>query len=121
MPALPWGLARFYPMNGPTQSLSRGTYDADENLRLALTHLVQIIGEAGRQVSREFADRHLKRSRICCRRSSRICGRRARRPRGGTVLNTLEGRNGSGEFARRSMKNLDSSWTPRRIPPTFIP
>ena len=32
--------------------------DADENLRLALTHLVQIIGEAGRQVSREFSDRH---------------------------------------------------------------
>ena len=34
-----------------TQSLSRGAYDADENLRLALTHLIQIIGEAGRQVS----------------------------------------------------------------------
>ena len=27
-----------------TQSLSRGAYDADENLRLALTHLIQIIG-----------------------------------------------------------------------------
>ena len=40
-----------------TQSLSRGAYDADENLRLALTHLIQIIGEAGRQVSREFSDR----------------------------------------------------------------
>ena len=40
-----------------TQSLSRA-YDADENLRLALTHLIQIIGEAGRQVSREFSDRH---------------------------------------------------------------
>ncbi len=38
-----------------TQSLSRGAYDADENLRLALTHLIQIIGEAGRQVSREFS------------------------------------------------------------------
>ena len=38
--------------------LSRGAYDADENLRLALIHLIQIIGEAGRQVSREFSDRH---------------------------------------------------------------
>jgi uncharacterized protein with HEPN domain len=43
---------------GKTQSLSRSAYDADENLRLALTHLIQIIGEAGRQVSREFSDRH---------------------------------------------------------------
>lgn len=34
-----------------TQSLSRGANDADENLRLALTHLIQIIGEAGRQVT----------------------------------------------------------------------
>ena len=41
-----------------TQGLSRETYDADENLRLALTHLIQIIGEAGRQVSKEFSDRH---------------------------------------------------------------
>jgi uncharacterized protein with HEPN domain len=41
-----------------TQGLSRGAYDADENLRLALIHLVQIIGEAGRQVSREFSDQH---------------------------------------------------------------
>jgi ribonuclease HepT-like protein len=41
-----------------TQSLSRGAYDADENLRLALTHLIQIIGEAERQVSREFSEQH---------------------------------------------------------------
>ena len=41
-----------------TQSLSRGAYDADENLRLALTHLIQIIGEAGRKVSREFSGQH---------------------------------------------------------------
>ena len=33
-------------------------YEADENLRLALTHLVQVIGEAGRHVSREFCDEH---------------------------------------------------------------
>lgn len=43
---------------GKTAGLSRDAYDADENLRLALMHLIQIIGEAGRQVSREFSDRH---------------------------------------------------------------
>jgi uncharacterized protein with HEPN domain len=40
------------------QGLPRATYDADENLRLALTHLVQVIGEAARQVSREFTAIH---------------------------------------------------------------
>jgi uncharacterized protein with HEPN domain len=39
-----------------TAGLSRDAYDADENLRLALIHLIQIIGEAGRQVSTEFSD-----------------------------------------------------------------
>jgi uncharacterized protein with HEPN domain len=43
---------------GKTQALSRSTYEADENLRLALTHLVQIIGEAARNVSRDFCDEH---------------------------------------------------------------
>lgn len=43
---------------GKTTGLSRDAYDADENLRLALTHLVQIIGEAGRNVSREFCLAH---------------------------------------------------------------
>ncbi len=32
-------------------SISRQTYNADENVRLALVHLVQIIGEAARRVS----------------------------------------------------------------------
>jgi uncharacterized protein with HEPN domain len=41
-----------------TQSLSREAYDADENLRLALIHLIQVIGEAARQVSRGFTDAH---------------------------------------------------------------
>ncbi|SRR6266498_879466 len=41
-----------------TEGLSRGAYDADENLRLALIHLIQVIGEAGRQVSQEFSERH---------------------------------------------------------------
>ncbi len=43
---------------GKTKGLAHDTYDADEDLRLALIHLVQIIGEAGRQVSREFSDLH---------------------------------------------------------------
>lgn len=41
-----------------TQGLSRRAYDDDENLRLALTHLIQVIGEAARQISREFSDGH---------------------------------------------------------------
>ncbi len=41
-----------------TRSLSRDAYDADENLRLALIHLVQVIGEAARQVSRDFTGAH---------------------------------------------------------------
>ena len=40
------------------QDLPRETYDADENLRLALIHLVQVIGEAARQVSRDFTVTH---------------------------------------------------------------
>ena len=41
-----------------TQELSRREYDADENLRLALIHLIQVIGEAARQVSVEFVNTH---------------------------------------------------------------
>jgi uncharacterized protein with HEPN domain len=37
-----------------TAGLPREIYDQDENLRLALTHLVQVIGEAARHISREF-------------------------------------------------------------------
>ena len=43
---------------GKTSGLTREAYNDDENLRLALTHLVQIIGEAGRNVSRAFSDEH---------------------------------------------------------------
>jgi uncharacterized protein with HEPN domain len=43
---------------GKVQDLPRDAYNADENLRLALIHLVQVIGEAARQVSREFAATH---------------------------------------------------------------
>ena len=41
-----------------TAGLARDAYDRDENLRLALTHLVQVIGEAARHVSRDFCDEH---------------------------------------------------------------
>lgn len=43
-----------------TAGITRDVYDADENLRLALTHLVQVIGEAARRVSRAFCDEHLQ-------------------------------------------------------------
>jgi len=37
---------------------ARAEYDADENLRLALTHLIQTIGEAARRVSEGFQKSH---------------------------------------------------------------
>ena len=40
------------------RDLPREAYNADENLRLALIHLVQVIGEAPRQVSREATAPH---------------------------------------------------------------
>ncbi len=43
---------------GKVRGRSREAYDADENLRLALIHLVQVIGEAARQVSRDFTTSH---------------------------------------------------------------
>ena len=43
---------------GKVRGVSREVFDADENLRLALTHLVQTIGEAGRQVSPPFRKAH---------------------------------------------------------------
>jgi hypothetical protein len=43
---------------GKVSGLSHDGFDADENLRLALTHLIQIIGEAGRRVSPDFAEQH---------------------------------------------------------------
>jgi len=38
--------------------VDRAAYDADENLRLALAHLVQTIGEAARRVSDDFQSAH---------------------------------------------------------------
>jgi uncharacterized protein with HEPN domain len=40
------------------RDLPRDGYDADENLRLALVHLVQVIGEAARKVSGDFTAAH---------------------------------------------------------------
>ena len=40
------------------RGLPRETYDTDDNLRHALIHLVQVIGEAARQVSRDFTAAH---------------------------------------------------------------
>jgi len=37
---------------------TRLDYDHDENLRLALTHLIQIIGEAASRVSTAFRQKH---------------------------------------------------------------
>ena len=41
-----------------TQGIARADYDTDENLRLALAHLIQIIGEAARRVSLEGRAAH---------------------------------------------------------------
>lgn len=37
---------------------NRAAYDADETLRLALAHVLQVIGEAARRVSDGFHDQH---------------------------------------------------------------
>ena len=42
--------ARF---NQRYRTVNRRAYNADENLRLALVHLVQVLGEAARRVSQE--------------------------------------------------------------------
>lgn len=38
--------------------ISREDFNNDEKLRLALTHLLQIIGEAARRISPEFRNNH---------------------------------------------------------------
>jgi len=40
------------------EGISREVYDADENLRLALIHLIQIIGEAARHISPQGQQAH---------------------------------------------------------------
>ena len=41
-----------------TERITRDDFDRDENLRLALAHLLQTIGEAARRVSRELQAQH---------------------------------------------------------------
>jgi uncharacterized protein with HEPN domain len=43
---------------GKTMHLDRTAFDADENLMYAVLHLIQIVGEAARSVSKEFAAAH---------------------------------------------------------------
>lgn len=43
---------------GKIAGVSKERFDEDENLRLALAHLLQTIGEAARRVSREFQHAH---------------------------------------------------------------
>ncbi|MHC5054755.1 MAG: HepT-like ribonuclease domain-containing protein [Planctomycetota bacterium] len=43
---------------GKVAGLSREDFDGDENLRIAVTHLLQVIGEAASRVSNEFRDAH---------------------------------------------------------------
>jgi uncharacterized protein with HEPN domain len=38
--------------------VTRGEFDADENLRMALAHIIQVIGEAASHVSPEFRENH---------------------------------------------------------------
>jgi uncharacterized protein with HEPN domain len=40
------------------KGLTRAQYDADENLQLALAHLVQTLGESARRISPEFQKTH---------------------------------------------------------------
>jgi len=40
------------------REVPRAEYDADEDLRLAVTHLVQMFGEAARHVSKAFKEAH---------------------------------------------------------------
>jgi len=41
-----------------THAVTREEFDRDENLRLALTHLLQVIGEAAGRVSANFKENH---------------------------------------------------------------
>ncbi len=43
---------------GKVRGKSRSDFDGDENLRITLTHLLQIIGEAARRVSPAFREAH---------------------------------------------------------------
>lgn len=51
-------LDKAYEALSLVRSKTRQDYDHDTALRLALTHLIQVIGEAARRVSSQFRDRH---------------------------------------------------------------
>ena len=40
------------------EGVAREEYDANEDLRIVLAHLIQVIGEAASHVSREFREEH---------------------------------------------------------------
>ena len=40
------------------QGKDRQNYNSNETLRFALTHLIQVIGEAARHISKDFCDAH---------------------------------------------------------------
>ena len=49
---------RIAQVRAKVAGLSRDEFDADENLRLAVTHLVQDVGEAAARLSAAFRARH---------------------------------------------------------------
>jgi uncharacterized protein with HEPN domain len=40
------------------EGISRSDFDADENLRLALVHLIQTLGESARRISTAYLEAH---------------------------------------------------------------
>ena len=60
MTGFTWGISWILPERPMRRSVA-GTapvFDADENLRLAMAHLLQIIGEAAGRLSPEFREQH---------------------------------------------------------------
>lgn len=45
-------------ITGKVAGKSRSDFDTDDNLRLALTHLIQTLGESGRRVSTAYQQAH---------------------------------------------------------------
>jgi uncharacterized protein with HEPN domain len=43
---------------GKVEGISRSDFDADENLRLALAHLIQMLGESARRISNAYQEAH---------------------------------------------------------------
>jgi uncharacterized protein with HEPN domain len=45
-------------ISGKVKGISRSEFDADENLRLALAHLIQTLGESARRISTAYQEAH---------------------------------------------------------------